>query len=261
VAKEIDINSAEWLELVFENKNKNYGAFRMRNTSGKRHRNAMILVFLFVCFIAFLPTLIKTIALLRPKREAVIETRVIADLKLEDQVKEKNIIEQHDAPPPPPLKSTVQFTVPDITDEEIPEGEELLSQDDIAANKTQISVGTVIGTDESGVDIADIADHVLIVEETIMTSVEQMPQFPGGEDELQRYLVNNLKYPQIALEMGDNGRVVIRFAVSKTGKMYHTATFRPPCWPGIQLGMPLTTRTASLSQAGLNERATSTLPT
>ncbi len=220
MAKEININSAEWLELVFENKNKNYGAYRMRNTSGKRHRNALILVFLFVCFIALLPTLIKTIESLRPKHEAVTEVRNITELKLEEQVKEENIVEQQDAPPPPPLKSTIQFTVPEITTEEIPEDEGLMAQEDIAATKTQISVATVAGTDEeTGVDIADLENHKVAVEEQVLTSVEVMPQFPGGDEELMKYISSNLKYPQVAQEMGVEGRVTLRFVVNKSGEV------------------------------------------
>jgi len=228
VAKEIDINSAEWLELVFEGKNKNYGAYRLRNTSGKRHRNALILVVLFVCFIALLPTLIKTIESLRPKHEAMTEERKFADLKLEDQVKEDKIVETQNAPPPPPLKSTIQFTVPEITSDDIDPGEALLAQDVVAENKTQISIANVKGTDdENGVDIKDLADHVVLVEEVIQTQVEEMPQFPGGDEELLRYIAANLRYPTVAQEMGVEGRVTLRFVVNKSGDVGSVEVIRP----------------------------------
>lgn len=228
MAKEININSREWLELVFEGKNKNYGAYRMRNTSGKRHRNAMILVLIFVCFIALLPTLIKTIESLRPKHEAVTEVRNVTELKLEDQIKEDKIVQQQDAPPPPPLKSTIMFTVPEITDEEIPEDESLRSQDDMVTSKVQISVADVIGTDEEkGVDIADLKDHVVVTEEQILVAVEEMPQFPGGEEEMMRYIATNLRYPTIAQEMGIEGRVALRFVVNKNGEVGSVEVLRP----------------------------------
>lgn len=234
MAKEIDINSAEWLELVFEGKNKNYGAFRMRNTSGKRHRNAMILVFLFVCFIALLPTLIKTIESLRPPREIIDEKRELADLqKIEEMVKKENIVEQQNAPPPPPLKSTIQFTVPEITDEEIPEDQGLRSQDDVVEAKQAISIANVIGNDdENGVDIKDLDQHAVVVEAEILSSVEVMPQFPGGEEEMMRYIASNLRYPTMAMEMGVEGRVVVRFVVNKNGEVSSVEVIRsldPAC--------------------------------
>lgn len=221
MAKEIDINSAEWLELVFEGKNKNYGAYRMRNTSGKRHKNAMIIVFLFVCFIALLPTLIKTIEQLRPKHEAMTEAREMSQIKpLEEQIKQENIVQQQDAPPPPPLKSTIMFTVPEITSEEIPEDQSLLAQDEIVSTKVQISVLTVDGSDaDDAVDIADLENHQVIVDDPILVAVEEMPQFPGGDEELMRYIASNLKYPTVAQEMGIEGRVTLRFVVNKNGEV------------------------------------------
>lgn len=234
MAKEININSPEWLELVFEDKNKNYGAYRMRKTSGKRHRNAMILVFLGVCIVAALPALIKTIEKLRPERTVVDETRTMVDIvPLEEQVKQENIVERADAPPPPPLKSTIKFTVPEITTEEIEEGQELRSQEEVQSTRTQISVADVKGTDdEHGVDIADLEEHMVIVEEKPLTSVEEMPQFPGGEDELIRFISDNLRYPAVAAEMGIEGRVIIRFVVSKDGTVGSVEVIRsldPSC--------------------------------
>lgn len=229
MAKEININSSEWLEIVFEDKNKQYGAFRMRNTSGKRHRNAMILVFVVVCFIAALPTLIKTIEKLVPKHEVIDEAREMVDIiPLEEQLKPENIIERAEAAPQPPLKSTIKFTVPEITADEIEEGQELRSQEDVTSTKTQISVADVKGTDdEHGVDIADLEEHAVIVEEKPLNSVEEMPQFPGGEDELIRFIGDNLRYPAVAQEMGIEGRVTVRFVVSKNGEVGSVEIIRP----------------------------------
>lgn len=233
MAKEINLNSAEWCELVFEGKNQRYGAYRMRQTSGKRHRAALIIVTILICIVAALPTLIKTIEKLRPQHEAVVETREMSELKLEEQLKEENIVRQEEAPPPPPLKSTIKFTVPEITDEAIEEGQELRSQEEITSSKVQISVADVKGTDEEhGVDIADLEEHQVIVEEKPLNSVEQMPQFPGGEEELINFISRNLRYPSVAQEIGIEGRVIVRFVVSKTGDVGSVEVIRsldPSC--------------------------------
>lgn len=47
--------------------------------------------------------------------------------------------------------------------------------------------------------------------------VEVMPQFPGGVEELQKYLATNIKYPSDAQEQRESGRVYVQFVVSKTG--------------------------------------------
>ena len=53
----------------------------------------------------------------------------------------------------------------------------------------------------------------------VYTAVEQMPQFPGGEAELMKYISNNIKYPTMAMENNIQGRVVVQFVVTKTGKI------------------------------------------
>ncbi|MCX6308681.1 MAG: energy transducer TonB [Bacteroidia bacterium] len=47
--------------------------------------------------------------------------------------------------------------------------------------------------------------------------VEQMPAFPGGEQSLIKFLNTNVKYPEVAQEMGIQGTVAVRFVVTKTG--------------------------------------------
>jgi protein TonB len=103
----------------------------------------------------------------------------------------------------------------------------------LSATKTTISVATVQGTDEEkGVDIADLEDHKVVIEEKPVYGVEQMPAFPGGEEELIRFIHDNLKYPAVAAEVGVEGRVTIRFVVSRTGDVTDVTVIRgldPSC--------------------------------
>ena len=46
-----------------------------------------------------------------------------------------------------------------------------------------------------------------------------MPQFPGGDGALMKYIADHLKYPPVAMENNIQGRVVIQFVVTKTGKI------------------------------------------
>jgi protein TonB len=60
----------------------------------------------------------------------------------------------------------------------------------------------------------------------VFTMVEEMPLFPGGEDSLDKYLVMNIKYPRIAMDMGIEGRVITKFIVSETGKVEQVEVVR-----------------------------------
>ena len=68
-------------------------------------------------------------------------------------------------------------------------------------------------------DIADLKQVVTQAAEPekVFDMVEQMPTFPGGQQELMAYLGKNIKYPTIAQENGTQGRVIIQFVVERDG--------------------------------------------
>lgn len=49
--------------------------------------------------------------------------------------------------------------------------------------------------------------------------VEEMPQFPGGQIEMLKYIMKNMKYPEQAMKEGIQGRVAVRFIVEKDGSI------------------------------------------
>ena len=222
MSKEIRLDSSEWCDFVFAGKNKSYGAYRMREASTKRHLLAFLIVVIFAAFVAYLPTLIENVT---PKKNhtQMIDVTQLSDLKLEEQVKEQNLIQQQSAPPPPPLKSTIRFTPPVITDEKIDDDQQMRSMDDLKETNLQISIADVTGTDEEGaVDIQDLQEHKVAIEEKVEKPyevVEQMPQFPGGQIELLKFINDAIRYPVIAQENGIQGRVIIRFVVTATGEV------------------------------------------
>lgn len=56
--------------------------------------------------------------------------------------------------------------------------------------------------------------------------VEVMPQFPGGQGELMKYLRNNIKYPAEAQKKKIEGRVIVTFVVNKKGRITHPTVER-----------------------------------
>ncbi|NDV96823.1 M56 family peptidase [Dysgonomonas sp. 521] len=67
---------------------------------------------------------------------------------------------------------------------------------------------------------------------TPYVTVEKMPSFPGGESAMQKYVADNLKYPESAVKAGIQGRVTIRFVVGRTGEITDVAVIRgidPEC--------------------------------
>ncbi|NDV95506.1 energy transducer TonB [Dysgonomonas sp. 521] len=240
MGKDIKLNSSEWCDVVFEGKNKNYGAYKLRQSSSKRHIVAFLVVLVFAIFVSALPGLITVVKNLTQNQSGPMEdTFELSNIPVEQEIPEENKIKQETAPPPPPLKTTVKFVPPKIAkDEDVRDDQEMKAQDEVLETKIQISVADVKGTnDKTGVDIAELREHKVIVEEKPVVekpfvTVEQMPTFPGGEAEMQRYIASNLKYPVVAQESGIQGRVTVRFVVSKTGAIEDVNVIRgidPSC--------------------------------
>ena len=101
MAKDINLTSLEWNEIIFEGKNKDYGAYEMRRSSSNRHVIALLISLALVVFVWFLPTLAETVASMRKTADNISEDTVLANLQkeLEDQVQEKDIIREETAPP------------------------------------------------------------------------------------------------------------------------------------------------------------------
>ena len=227
----IDLTSPEWCDLIFEGKNKAYGAFRMRKYSPRRHNIAMLVVLAIVLVAFAIPSLIKWVT---PKQEREVMTEVTQLSQLETpEVKQKELTTVVAEPVvPPALKSTVKFTAPKIVeDDQVSEDDEIKSQDELLATNTQISIADVVGNDEeNGADIADLKNVVIQgtpePEQKVLDFAEQMPGFPGGEEALRAYLAENVKYPVICQEQGIEGRVIIQFVVGADGSISNVTVAR-----------------------------------
>lgn len=236
---DIKLNSAEWCDFIFKDKNKAYGAYRLRQSSSKRHVVAFLFTILFAILVAAVPLLVSAIEEYRERNrpaENIDQLFEMTKLDIEEQVPEENIIKQETAPPPPPLKTTVRFVPPIIApDEEVEEDVAVATQDDLLSSRDQISIADVVGDDdEHGIDIAELQEQKVIVQEEpkVFEIVEQMPSYPGGETEMMRFIGDNLKYPVVAQESGIQGRVVIRFVVTASGAIDEVKVLRsldPSC--------------------------------
>ena len=224
----VDLIDNSWVELVFENKNKAYGAYQLRKETGKRNVTAMIIVFATIAAIivaawakvAIENAMPKKVAIetdvelskLAQKKEAKVERKEPVKVEMEQKVVEK-------------VKSSVKFTAPEIKkDEDVKPEDELKSQDDLAKTNTAIGSFDVKGNDEAEGEVLKakevIAEEKPKEEETkVFDVVEQMPQFPGGQQALFEYLSKNIKYPVIAEENGVQGRVIVTFVVERDGSI------------------------------------------
>lgn len=222
----IDLIDNEWVELVFEGKNKDYGAYKLRKSTGVRNVKAMIIVFVTIVIIlvaawakiAIENAMPKKVAIetdielsqLAQKKEAKVERKEPIKIEVEQKVVEK-------------VKSSVKFTAPEIKkDEEVNPEDELKTQDELAQNTAAIGAFDVQGNDEAEGEVLK-AKEVIAQEaeeaEKVFDVVEQMPTFPGGNEALFAFLSKNIRYPAVAEENGVQGRVIVTFVVERDGSI------------------------------------------
>jgi periplasmic protein TonB len=235
-------------ELVFKNKNKLYGAFLLRRKYNK-HLAVSLLFGLFVIFSAISYPLVAAYLSKDHLRRIGPSTG--------DYVPFDPTPDQPPPPPPPPAPEPlaperIRFVAPVVVDKDIETN--LASQDDLKNQPSSPLSPDVI-------DVAPVDNTKNIIEQPVAPpapwiSVEEMPQFPGGEAELFRFLRENIKYPQEAREVGVSGRVFIYFVVEPDGSISGISVKRGigsgcdeealrvvglmPKWiPGKQAGVPV----------------------
>jgi protein TonB len=216
------ILSSDFLDLLFEDRNKDYGAYNLRKTYNKRITKALIIT-ASVAALAIGGSLLASE--LKPKEGKVkIQEVTLVDVK---QQEEKKIIPPPPPPPPkvePPKVEMKQFTPPVIKkDEEVekppPPQEELKEAKIDVINQEGIkdeNIATPVVIDEGKqiVEVKKVED-----ENKIFDKVEIEASFPGGDGKWRQYLERTLN----ASTPVDNGApegtytTVIQFVVDKEG--------------------------------------------
>jgi len=227
MARDINLNSAAWCDIVFEGRNKAYGAYAMRQTSAKRHLMAFGSIVILTAMVSLVPSFLDAINTQKQRNEGY-STSVTLSNDPNLAKPEEEIIVPPTVAPPVPIVNSVQYTPPAIVDDaEVNPENEMRNQEDLRDSNARISTDTHVSDNTEGVDPGElrrseqaaITGTPVILPETPIDFAQEMPQYPGGNAEMMKYLKNNMKYPTIAAEVGIQGKVILRFVVGKDGKI------------------------------------------
>jgi len=232
MATQINLSSREWCDLVFEGKNKDFGAYVIRTDSPKRHNKAVLWTLIGTIIFGFI-----SFGLMKANQ-------YLEERKLVEQGEQKVVLidmtNKADEPEPEPIEQekpevlqNEELVTYQATELQIVEDEKVNPEDKIMSQEEQIEADGFAGSvtnSEGTTNINNISEHIkeVVVEDKkpveekpdeVFKSVEQMPQFPGGEGALIKYLSSHINYPPMAAENDIQGRVVVAFVVDKTGKV------------------------------------------
>ena len=143
----------------------------------------------------------------------VYEEALQGPVEIDEEMVEVTFREETPPPPPPPQPETVLSDIIDIQDNEAEVETTDFNSEDEADARVEIQAPIAPPEEEEE-------------EQVIHIRVEKMPEFPGGQEALNRYLVRNIKYPLLAQENGIQGRVVCQFVVNSDGSIVDIAVVR-----------------------------------
>ena len=232
MAKDVDLSSKEWTDLVFEGRNKDFGAYQLRSTSVQRHNKSVIYTLIGAALIVLASWGVMKVQNLIAERQLALEAEqeeVIVEMAQDEPEPEP---EQQKLEQPKPevlpeevLKSVKVTELKIVQDEQVKKEDEIKTQDELKETDTAFGQkDNDKGTEDRNVT-KTLKEEVVVEEkkveekkvEEIFKSVEQMPEFPGGNAALQKYLASHIQYPPQAAENGKEGKVIVQFVVEKDG--------------------------------------------
>ena len=226
------ILTADILDILFEGRNKEYGAYDLRKTYNKRMTVSITVMLSVLCLFSL------GFVFAGGKKQIAKEIYIGEDPHL-TEVKPAQPVEPPPPaaikpPPPPPPQDlnikTLKNTAYDIVhDEEVPENErppettelETARISDFNSNGGQGDDGTVIAPpgDINGTTGVTAITREKEDEDGIILKVEIESEYPGGMSAWQRFLNRNLRYPQEAIDQNVEGFVTVQFIVDKEGNV------------------------------------------
>lgn len=211
-----------WEDIVFANRNKEYGAYILRIGYARNVIIALLVTLFIFAFIMAYPA-IKDFFF---KEEVVkIPPRV---MKYTDLAAPPPIDKNTPPPPrdiPPPVKETIKFVPPKVTEKEVeevnvPDQKELKEVE--PAQDTNEGEGTEFIDEPAPAPVEEPGEDP----NKVYTIVEQQPEFEGGTSAMYKFINKNTKYPATARRMGIEGSVFVSFVIDTEGKISEVQTVK-----------------------------------
>lgn len=223
---------ADILDIVFDGRNKAYGAYELRRAYNKRLGIAMAAM-AAICMTAFVGSVLS-----RNTDNDLTSVMEIQEIVIQDykEVTPPPPPPPVEPPPPPAAVQTAMFTPPVIVnDEDAPADEMPPAMDELVDSKIGTlnidggkDEGIVTPPSEKGTGEAVQPLHAEMNNDTVFVKVEMPAEFPGGIDAWRRYLERNLQYPDAAVSDETQGVVRVQFVIDTEGNVSDVVALNDP---------------------------------
>ncbi|MDO4727679.1 MAG: energy transducer TonB [Bacteroidota bacterium] len=228
----MNLFKSNWVDTIFEGRNQEYGAYVLRKQNGKYAIMALLIGSLVFTTLISVPLISKFL-----ETEEVVENpepldtkTILANIEMPEKLPEEEIIEKpvEQVKEVKTIQEVVQYTEPVIVEKEKVQTE-VTSVDEL---KNKIAGNRNIEASEDGEVViegqhSEVTVDSEIVEEPVdkvYTSVEVMPEYPGGLDAFRKYIANNFRSPDVDRPL--KGLVVVNFVVEPNGELSNIKVVR-----------------------------------
>jgi len=227
LGSKLDILKQEWIDVVFNGRNKAYGAYELRSKNGSNAGRALLYGAIFFVFVISLPTIINKIEGFIPKAQPKVK---ITDIVLTPPPPDPKKPPPPPPEPPRPKNDVVKFPPPVVKPAEEVKEEPPAQKDLVKADPGQQNIK---GNPDADIVIAEpvgTSDVKAVTEDAnkIYESVENEPEFPGGIEKFYAYLGKAIRYPAVDRENNVTGKVFVSFVVEVDGSLTQVKAVRGP---------------------------------
>lgn len=231
-----NVSHRDALDIVFENRNRAYGAYQLRrdypNTLGRSLGLALLLISIFL----IIPRILAAFKGFSPEETPFEVIACPTDIKVEMTVPPPVV----NTPPPPP-KAAIAYMPPVVTpDDKVPDEKQTDIQT-LLEDPRDVGTKTVEGPDDEPPTMDPSSTGLGIIEAPAPAdddpvepfAVNKMPSFPGGDAEMFKWIYKHMEYPEMARTAGTQGSVVLTFVVGKDGAISDIQVVKTPAGGSI----------------------------
>lgn len=218
-------NASKLNEVIFENRNKNYGAYVIRASYNDS------LIKSLVCLSSTLILLFGSVYIYNKLSSTLLDEKVVIfndpPLGLIEYITKVDVTPitqpvQNSAPATAPA-GTIGTTIID----DAPETTSVNIDNSFSGVGSATATGvSAIGSETSTTTIITIANPPVVTSSEALIVADEMPEFEGGVTGLMRYIGQNIIYPTLAREIGKEGTVHISFVVNELGNVENVKVMR-----------------------------------
>ncbi|NUY82611.1 energy transducer TonB [Flavobacterium sp. MAH-1] len=217
----LDLLRQQWLDIVFEGKNKLYGAYQLRKQNPRTTMLALLFGAVIFAFLVSTPMLARLIPEGKSE-DASLDTKIVT-IKIPPKQKPPENLPP--PPPPPPKVDQIKFVKPVVA-----KAEEVVEEPPKMDKIEDKKVGTenIKGDPDAPVTIDEPVGNGPkdVVEDNNIynaAGIEVKPEFPGGIEKFYKFVRDNYRTPEDAV----GGRMIVSFVVEKDGSLTDIKVPRP----------------------------------